>query len=1115
MKKALALILTAAMLFSCLAVGASAAREYTVEEVVVKEDKVSYLGGGSFAGHYYNDPMVSGDYTATFVIMGDATIESEGKGFESTAFCNGSPLLNQVNDTISFQGAPSAVSFDFVDGVWYEVKYVVSGGTTTIYVDGDEIGTIDAYMDANFYGSWYRMFVSEVWYTNNDGFVWGADFEDGNDSIFSGAVETVKEMGEVVTNENVTKAVKKVSYLGGGSFAGHYYNDPMVGGDYTATFVIMGDATIESEGKGFESTAFCNGSPLLNQVNDTISFQGAPSAVSFDFVDGVWYEVKYVVSGGTTTIYVDGEEIGTIDAYMDANFYGSWYRMFVDEVWYTNNDGFVWGADFEDGNDGIFSGAVENATFEGERYDLGAYYWGMDASAGHYLYPDVNASGVTVEFDFVFDSLTATDGTTNRTANWGNLFELDLQADKVGVNGQMVDYDFDADVWYHVEFIPDGASTAIYVDGAYVGTVAAVLGERLIGGLHGMGIDNLRIGDYFEDFEDQDFAKKSEGAGAAYKYLFDPVDVEDPFETMGMDKVAEGDAWLLEDRNDGYGCGYSKDYPSDVVVNGAVAYSFDLALLPNNHRGAAYSEEKDPDGSQTWFEIWRDVASKRFRVGFDTENTQFSGFAGESDSLVGFDWGEMTADNFHNVVIVFKDRQGYIYIDGTLLYQGPSGTAGINGDNTTLFAIVGGSAIIDNMAIYNVEDLKNVYAMSEGVLFSGKIENNGAWEGVKGWTVGGDCDENGHVFHNIETTTTETCYSYGEDTVYCAVCGAAYETHSRAMVAHKFEKYDINRTADGLIYAACQNSGCVEKKFVTPTTEAYTGTMNIYLDMSDDLASQYEASDAPVFFANFKYENGKATVCEESYIQNYTGLNLEKFANGAPKSGDWSITFDMTYEGTWNTDDNLDSGYEHYSHFMMGANYGAAIDFNFDKDYVKILPNGQASVTTIQKAYDFVEGETYNVQFSFKQDKILIDSYPIPGTDEVYEEWQDVVDFYVTINGVDVIEYDYAHLETSVLGIAYDKPENSFPGFFNQNFGVSYTFDNFVIGTSDFDWSERTYVGDVNGDNYLDAADALAMRKFLAKVIDDSALATSRMDANGDNAINAKDQLTIRKALAA
>ncbi|MBR6650649.1 MAG: dockerin type I repeat-containing protein [Clostridia bacterium] len=912
------------------------------------------------------------------------------------------------------------------------------------------------------------------------------------------------------------KVVKEDKIVWSDSSGVYGSTDPFFSGDHTLTITLKGDEA--GAGKNFEVVAYIGGSPVIDAVNDKISFNGAPSQLDYDFADATWYEVQYVVEGDTTTVKVNGETVGTIDAYMQPMVYGTFYRCYIGEIIFTDADGNVrWGDDYEDGEDSIMSLPVSSTSIEGERHDLGLYYWGMDASAGHYLYPEVNASGVTVEFDFVFDSLTATDGTTNCTANWGNLFELDLQADKVGVNGQKLDYDFDADVWYHVEFIPDGASTAIYVDGAYVGTVAAVLGERLIGGLHGMGIDNLRIGDYFEDFEDKDFAKKSDSAGAAYNYVFDVEDPVDPFLTMGMDKAAEGDAYLLEDRNGAYGIGYAQDYPSGVVVNGAVAYSFDLALLPNNHRGAAYSEEKDPDGSQTWFEIWRDTADKRFKVGFDKENEQYSGFAGESDSLLGFDWGEMTADNFHNVVMVFKDRQGYIYVDGELFYQGPGGSAGISNSNTTLFGIVGGSAIIDNFEIYNVEDLKSVELMYEGAPFGGKITDNGSWEGMKGWTVGADCAENGHVFHNIDITVNETCYSLGEDTVYCAVCGEGYETHDRAMLPHNYTKYDINRTQDGLIYAHCQADGCVEKKFTTMTTEAYTGSVSIFMDMGDDLASAiYDGpSEEPNLFDNFKYENGVATTCEETYLQNYSRFDMEKFANNKPISGDWSVTFDLTYNTTWDTDDVINSKYEHYSLYMLGGNNNAFVTFNFEKDYVKISPNtySNPAVTVIEKPFDFVEGETYNVQFSFHQHEVIIDEWEEDGEWIVWSE--PAVDFYVRINGVNVIKYDYAALESGTLGISYENPNASFPGFYNQNFGVNYSMDNFVVATSDFTWNERTYVGDVNGDNYLDAADALAMRKLLAKVIDDSELATSRMDANADGAINAKDQLTIRKALVA
>ena len=111
--------------------------------------------------------------------------------------------------------------------------------------------------------------------------------------------------------------------------------------------------------------------------------------------------------------------------------------------------------------------------------------------------------------------------------------------------------------------------------------------------------------------------------------------------------------------------------------------------------------------------------------------------------------------------------------------------------------------------------------------------------------------------------------------------------------------------------------------------------------------------------------------------------------------------------------------------------------------------------------------------------------------------------------------YDYDNYESDIIGLAYTNPDTSFAGFYNQSFGVDYSVDNFVIGSSDFAWTERCYEGDVDGDNYLTSNDALCMRKLLAKVVDGSDFAQDRMDINGDGAINAKDQLAIRKALAA
>ena len=103
------------------------------------------------------------------------------------------------------------------------------------------------------------------------------------------------------------------------------------------------------------------------------------------------------------------------------------------------------------------------------------------------------------------------------------------------------------------------------------------------------------------------------------------------------------------------------------------------------------------------------------------------------------------------------------------------------------------------------------------------------------------------------------------------------------------------------------------------------------------------------------------------------------------------------------------------------------------------------------------------------------------------EYWKEsAVDFYVYINGEVVLAYDYDNYETDIIGLAYTNPNNSFEGFYNQAFGVDYSIDNFVIGSSDFAWTDRCYVGDVDGDNYLTSNDALCMRKLLAKVVDGS-----------------------------
>ena len=192
--------------------------------------------------------------------------------------------------------------------------------------------------------------------------------------------------------------------------------------------------------------------------------------------------------------------------------------------------------------------------------------------------------------------------------------------------------------------------------------------------------------------------------------------------------------------------------------------------------------------------------------------------------------------------------------------------------------------------------------------------------------------------------------------------------------------------------------------------------------------------------------------------------------------------------------------------------------FNFDENAVKIYGNQFAGFKIPEEtvAYNFVEGTQYDVQITYHQyDAVIEGSEWVDDDGNTQYEYELACDLYVKINGEVVIAYDYENYGDLNHTIAYADGASQLSAYYIRNFGVKYAIDNVVVGTSDFQWTGRSYVGDVDGNNYLEANDALCMRKFLAKVIDDSELCTSRMDANGDGEVNAKDQLFIRKALAA
>ena len=134
MKKALALILTAAMLLSCMIVGISAVREHATNvETITTTDKAA-TNTANFSGLRYNDPYYTDNYTFS-ITMKSCTADFEGKMAENTGFCDGVPIIHMGNGTIGWNGQSATVAYTFADNTWYKIDYVVDGNTT-IFVNG-------------------------------------------------------------------------------------------------------------------------------------------------------------------------------------------------------------------------------------------------------------------------------------------------------------------------------------------------------------------------------------------------------------------------------------------------------------------------------------------------------------------------------------------------------------------------------------------------------------------------------------------------------------------------------------------------------------------------------------------------------------------------------------------------------------------------------------------------------------------------------------------------------------------------------------------------------------------------------------------------------------------
>ena len=1088
MKKALALILTAAMLLSCMIVGISAVREHATNvETVVTTDKAA-TNTANFVG--FENSFYADNYT--FSITMKSCTADFGQMADNVGFLEGSPIISMKNGSIGWHGHSETVSYEFADDTWYTIQYTVADGKTVVSVNGEEIGTVNKTIRAMLYGSFYASYVTEIYFKSGDDYALYEDFEDGTDDVFSTEVTTFEDVQQNVSYENYNVTYNEFgAATNSANFSGLRYNDPYYTDNYKFT-ITMKSCTADFD-KMAENTGFCDGVPIINMINDTIGWNNGPS-LSFDFQDDTWYTIQYVVAGDTT-IKVDGEVVGVLEGAMPGNFYGSFYNSYVRFVGYSDGNSYAMVEDFEDGTDDVFSTELSYFTEVGNKYDLGMKYWMFDPENA-YVYATGAANADSISLDMILEDAEA--GFRASYFADGIVFGNDF----IGVGSATLPYEFKTGVWYHLEYVDAGDNVEIYVDDAYVGSVAvaAIAPQGLCGSGILVGIDNFAYNGDVEDFEDGSFNKFNyDGNGVAFDYNFDAVVPDTIFDHIATPDYA-GTALLIENSWDGE-AGYIEQRELGNLGDSYII-DFNMAILATNDSA---------DGN--YFEIWTNWTGGstpiRWKVG--------TAFAGKDEDLVQIDWGEATIDNYHRVTMEFKNNRGYIYVDGNEIYNGLCGN--YKELSPMLMMNWNSDVIIDDFTIYNGETFEVIKDSSDLLTGYGYPYGNNC---IRWIDVDADCDTNGHITGKTTMECDSTCYAVGNNQTWCAVCGELKDNLEIALKDHVWAGYDMNRTTDtGLVYTYCKNAGCVEKRY-TELPKNYEGKLYQFFDMQDDFVLVFGNEKAVDDFSGldqyltdsdgnvvecWKVVDGALEFQGQAVYDEFWGIEGSKMP-----VNDWSVSYDFFLDESkhWT---NEDGGVDYECFFIRCCgNAGYQLQVGWDRINEELfIRKTDGSKVLASMPYSFEDLTTYNFKVACKYE-----GYGYTHDDESLEApWY--AEIAIFVNGEKVLAYgDLEGYDAySIYDIAYGADLGAYHKFptFGQ-FCTSYTIDNLAFGSYDFQIVK--VAGDIDGDGELSAADATMMRQYLAGIIDTEDFGdVSVADLNADGKINAQDQLLIRKALAA
>ena len=711
-------------------------------------------------------------------------------------------------------------------------------------------------------------------------------------------------------------------------------------------------------------------------------------------------------------------------------------------------------------------------------------------------YAPINVGNQGSNFDIEMDiCLDADNSEFGMAWNDGLAKTPRIATSYIGVGHSTIDYTFKTGVWYHVKWDANDGETDIYVDDAYVGTVgeAATLydGNQMFYQWVLLSIDNLKVGSYFCDMENG----IGDYQGQSMEYDFEAVTEETIFDLLPTPEYA-GSALLIENSWDGE-AGYVEQGNLGNLGDKYII-DFNLAILPTNDSA---------DGN--FFEIWTNWNSGspiRWKVGTE--------FAGKDEDLVQIEWGEATIDNFHRVTIEFKNNRGYLYIDGTEVYNGLCGSY----KDLSLMIMMNwnSNAIIDDFAIYNgdLELIKDATDLKTG---SGYGYGNNV---VKWIDVDATCAENGCMTGKTTMEYDSTCYATGNYQTFCAICGNLKDNHEIALKPHVWAGYDMNRTTDtGLVYTYCKNSGCVEKRYTT-LPKNYEGKLYQFFDMEDDFVLVFgnEAPDSSSGLQQLSPDGEECWKVVDGKLEYITYACYDEFwgiENSKMPLNDWSISYDFFLDESkhWDSEgsEGVESGDEGFYIRCCGA-AGYQLKVGYDRvDNILYVKKTDGTKVLASCDYTFEDLTTYNFKVACKYE-----GYGYTHDDDSFEApWY--AEIAIFVNGEKVLAYgDLEGIDQySIYDIAYGADLGTYHKFptFGQA-GTSYTIDNLAFGSYDF--AIVKIAGDIDGDGELTAADATMMRQYLAGIITvEDFVDASVADVNNDGAINAKDQLAIRIALAA